>query len=340
MAIFGKQRLGIDLGTANTLIYIENKGIALREPSIVAIKKDTKEAIAFGKEAEKLVGRTSENYEMIRPMKDGVIANFSLTKQMLSYFIKKAIQRSFTGPDVVICVPSNITKVERRAVIDAIKDIGIRKALIVDEPFAAAIGANLSIYEPRGKMIVDIGGGTTDIAVISYGEIVKGNAIVYGGQKMNEAILDYVRDRYQLAIGIAEAEKIKITIGNAQYTVHDEQDKIIVKGRNIATGLPEEKTIRAHVVAEAINEIISPIITAIKQVLEETPPELAVDILEIGIVLTGGGALLRRLPERIQQEVGIPVHLANLPLDTTVIGAGKLLREMENQARLVERDRR
>lgn len=340
MAFFGKQRLGIDLGTANTLIYIENKGIALREPSIVAIKKDTKEAVAFGKEAEQLVGRTSDNYEIIRPMKDGVIANFSLTKQMLANFIKKAIHRSFTGPDVVICVPSNITKVERRAVIDAIKDIGIRKALIVDEPFAAALGANLAIYEPRGKMVVDIGGGTTDIAVISYGEIVKGNAIVYGGHKMNEAILDYVRDRYQLVIGMQTAEEIKLAIGNANFTKDDEKEHRVIKGRNIATGLPEEKIVHANVIAEAIDEVINPIITAIKQVLEETPPELAVDVLESGIVITGGGSLLRRLPERIQREIGIPVHLVQVPLDTVVVGAGRLLKEMDNQARLAERERR
>ncbi|MBD3948693.1 rod shape-determining protein [Tuanshanicoccus lijuaniae] len=340
MALFGKQRIGIDLGTANTLIYIENKGIALREPSIVARKKDTKEVVAFGREAEQLVGRTSENFEMIRPLRDGVIADFSLTKLMLANFIKQAIHRTVSKPDVVICVPSNISKVERRAVIDAVKDLGIRKAMIVDEPYAAAIGAGLNIYEPRGKMIVDIGSGTTDIAVISYGEIVKGKAIVYAGHKMNELIMDCVREDYQLAIGYQVADEIKMKIGNALYTTHDEQDKLLIKGRNIATGMPDEKVVRAHRVAQALDEVIQPIMTAIKQVFEETPPELAVDVLDFGIILTGGGSLLKRLAERMQKELNIPVHLVDKPLDSVVVGAGKLLKEMERQSQQVERQAR
>ncbi|MBS4462575.1 MULTISPECIES: rod shape-determining protein [unclassified Facklamia] len=340
MALFGKERIGIDLGTANTLIYIENKGIALREPSIVARKKGTKEVVAFGREAEQLVGRTSENFEIIRPLRDGVIADFALTKLMLAYFIKKAIHRTVSKPDVVICVPSNISKVERRAVIDAIKDLGIRKAMIVDEPYAAAIGVGLNIYEPRGKMIVDIGSGTTDIAVISYGEIVKGKAIVYAGHKMNELIMDTVREDYQLAIGYQVADEIKCKIGNALYTTHDEQDKMLVKGRNIVTGMPDETVIRAQRISQVLDEVICPIITAIKQVFEETPPELAVDILDFGIILTGGGSLLKRLDERLYKELSIPVNLVDKPLDSVVSGAGKLLKEMERQSQQVERQAR
>jgi rod shape-determining protein MreB len=334
---WNKQRLGIDLGTANTIIYIEKKGIALREPSIVAKQIDTGEIVAFGKEAEQLVGRTSDKYEIIRPMRDGVIANFELTKQMLSHYIKQAVHRSISRPEVVICVPSNISKVERRAMIDAIKDLGISRAMIIEEPFAAALGADLSISEPRGKMVVDIGGGTTDVATISYGEVVDDITTRAGGNRMNEAIQAFVRENYQLAIGYGEAEALKIEIGNAKFTEYDKNDKMVVKGRNIATGVPDERIIYAKVVSEALDEVISMIVTSIKQVLEVTKPELSVDIMESGIVLSGGGALLKRLPERLYDEIGIPVHLSKIPLDSVAIGAGKMLKELNKQGKEHER---
>lgn len=337
---WSKQRLGIDLGTANTIIYIEKKGIALREPSIVARKIDTGEVVAFGKEAEGLVGRTSERFEIIRPMRDGVIANFDLTKQMLSHYIKQAVHRSISRPEVVICVPSNISKVERRAVIDAIKDLGISRAMIIEEPFASALGADLSISEPRGKMVVDIGGGTTDVATISYGEIVDDLTSRAGGNRMNEAIQAFVREHYQLAIGYGDAEALKIQIGNARYTDHDKEDKMLVKGRNLATGVPDERVIHAKVISQALDEVISVIVSSIKQVLEITKPELSADVMETGIILSGGGALLKRLPERLYAEIGIPVHLAQYPLDSVAIGAGKMLKEMNRQSKEHERQSR
>lgn len=340
MGLFSKQRLGIDLGTANTIIYIDNKGIALREPSIVARNIHTGEIVAYGKEAAKLVGRTSDNIETIRPMRDGVIADFSLTKQMLSHFIKQAVHRSISRPEVVICVPSSISKVERRAVIDAIKDLGIHRAMIIEEPFAAALGANLAIEEPRGKMVVDIGGGTTNIATISYGEIVQGLSTRAGGSLMNETIMTYVRNHYQLAVGDYTAETIKIVLGNAKFSELDTSDKLKVRGRNVATNVPDEAYVEARIVAEAVDEVVQLIVTSIKQVLELTPPELSADIIENGIVLTGGGALLKRLPERLFDEIGIPVHLSNVPLDCVAIGAGKMLKQLDAQSKIAEKKAR
>lgn len=334
---WNKQKIGIDLGTANTIIYIEKKGIALREPSIVAKQIETGEIVAYGREAERLVGRTSDKYEIIRPMRDGVIANFELTKKMLSHYIQEAVHRSFSRPEVVICVPSNISKLERRAMIDAIKDLGISRAMIIEEPFAAALGSDLSISEPRGKMVVDIGGGTTDVATISYGEIVDNNTSRAGGNRMNEAIQAVIREHYQLAIGYGDAELLKIELGNAKFTKDDENDKMVIKGRNIATGVPDERVIYARVVSKALDEVISMIVTSIKQVLEVTKPELSVDIMETGIVLSGGGALLKRLPERLYDEIGIPVHLSKTPLDSVAIGAGKMLKEMNRQGKEHER---
>ncbi|WP_124057570.1 rod shape-determining protein [Vaginisenegalia massiliensis] len=340
MAFFNKQRLGIDLGTSNTVIYIENKGIALREPSIVAQNKETNELVAFGREAESLVGRTSDKYEIIRPMRDGVIANFSVTKQMLAHFINQAMVRSLSRPEVVVCVPSQISKVEKRAVIDAIKDLGISRAMVVEEPFAAALGANLAIYEPRGKMVVDIGGGTTDVATLSYGQIVTGSTTRTGGGRINEVIMDFVRNHYHLAIGYATAEQIKKEIGNAQFTIQDENLSLKVKGRNIATGIPDEKVIKAHVISQAIDEVVQQLVLALKHVLEQTPPELSADIMESGIVLTGGGALLKRLPDRLHEEIGIPVHLARVPMDCVALGTGKILKEFSSRLKEQEKKAR
>lgn len=340
MALFGKQRLGIDLGTANTIIYIENKGIALREPSIIAINSETKEVVAYGKEAAALVGRTSDKYETIHPIQDGVIADFSLTKQLLAFFIKKALHRSLSKPEVVISVPSNISKVERRAVVDALKDLGIGRAMIIDESFSAAVGANLPIYEPRGHLLVDIGAGTTNIALISYGEVVKSLTSRAAGNAMNQAIKELVRTHYHLVIGDQAAEDLKLSIGNAAYADYDKEDTLVVKGRNSGTGLPDSKEVTAAVVAQGLDEVIHQIATGIRQVLEVTPPELAADISENGIVLTGGAALLKRLPERLHDSVGVPVHLSQQPIDAVAIGAGKMLKTMTDQAKEKERNAR
>lgn len=338
--LWRKQRLGVDLGTANTIIYIENKGIALREPSIVAVDIETQEVVAFGKEAELLAGRTSEKYETIRPMQSGVIANFQLTKQMLSHFIKQAVHRSIVRPELVICVPSNITKLERRAVIDAIKELGINRAMIIDEPFAAAMGANLDISQAKGRMVVDIGGGTTDVASISYGEIVNDYTSPSAGNEMNEAIQSMVREQYQLAISFSASENLKISIGSAKYSEEDKADTLVVRGRNIASGLPDEKAISAKDVAQALDRVILNIVNAIRQVLEVTKPELSADIMETGIILTGGSSLLKRLPERLHDEITIPVHLANTPMDCVALGAGKMLKEMYSKVRIAEENSR
>ena len=340
MALFGSQRLGIDLGTANTIIYIENKGIALREPSIVAVNAETQAVIAFGKEAATLAGRTSDTYTTIYPIQDGVIADFALTKQMLAYFIKKALRRSFSKPEVVICVPTDISKVERRAVVDALKDLGIGRAMLVDEPFAAATGAGLVVYEPKGQMVIDVGAGTTDIATISYGEIVCGTSSRMAGNAMNQAIKDMVRERYKMIIGHDEAEEIKLKLGNAAYTEHDAEDEMKVRGQNAVTGLPDAKQVEAKYVAEALETVIKAISQAIRKVLEQTPPELAADISDNGIVLTGGGAMLRRLAERLSHEVGVVVHETQQPYDCVAIGAGKLLKLMAQQAKIKERNAR
>ncbi|MBG9985650.1 rod shape-determining protein [Facklamia sp. DSM 111018] len=340
MAIFGKQALGIDLGTANTIIYIANKGVALREPSIVALRKETGEVVAYGKEASKLVGRTSDTYETLHPIRNGVIANFSLTKQMLGHFIQQAVNHSFGKPEVVICAPSKISKVERKAIIDAIKALGINRAMIIEEPFAAAVGAELAIEEPRGKMVVDIGGGTTDIATISYGEIVHSLTLIAGGNSMNEGIAAHVRQEHQLVIGDYTAETLKMVIGTAMPEQGDLEDHLVVKGRNVALGVPGDAKVSSKLVLEAIDEVISQIIVGIKQVLEQTPPELSADIMETGIVLTGGGSLLKRMPKRIEKEIGVPVVLADLPMDCVAIGAGKMIKELDRQSRIIEKKSR
>lgn len=342
MGLFSKQRLGIDLGTANTIIYIENKGIALREPTLVALSEKTGEAVAFGHEAAALLGRTSDSYKMIYPIQDGVIANFTVTKQLLAYFITKVVKRSFSKPEVVICVPSHISKVEHRAVIDALRELGITRAMIIDEPYAAALGSNLPIQEPKGRMIIDIGGGTTDVAILSYGEIVTSAMIRHGGNRMNQVIKDAIRDYHKASIGEATVEEVKQKIGVALYSPKEdnESDSMLVKGSNIASGIPTEIKITTRFVARALNEVIEEIIRTIQQVLEQTPPELAADLIDNGIVLTGGGSLLRRLPERIQSDIGLPVTLAQTPMDCVAIGAGKTLKQMSIKAKLAEKNSR
>lgn len=340
MGMFFKNRIGIDLGSTNTVIYIENKGIALREPTLVAFSKSNQQVVAFGKEAQQLVGRTSDTYEISSPIKEGVIADFELTKKLLAYFISKAMHRQSAKPEVVLCVPSNITKVERRGIIDAIKSVGVRKALIVEKPYAAALGARLPIKQPKGYLMVDIGGGTTDIAVISFDEIVLSKTIVFGSQKMDEAIIDAVREKYHLIISRQDAQYIKETIGKAYYIQADKNDSVKIKGRQLGTGVPSEVTVDVKIVIAAVEPIIEQIIVGIMNVLEQTPPELSVDILEQGMFLTGGGALLVRLPELLQDRLGIVVHLVDTPLDTVALGAGKLFESLEYEMRKEERNRR
>lgn len=330
---FGRQRLGIDLGTVNTVIYIEGKGVALREPSIVARETSTGKIVAFGRDAKELEGHTSESYEIITPLNQGVISNLHYTKEMLAHFISKALLRKLSSPEVVICAPSNITKLERRAVIDAIRELGIKRAMIVDEPFAAAVGAGLDIRQPQGRLLCDIGGGTTDIAVLSYGEIIEDKMIRVAGQRMNELIQINVREKYRLIISLEEANEIKIRIGNAVYNPKEENNTYLASGRNVATGLPMQVTITESFVAEVLDSAIRDITHSIQSVLELIPPEMSSDILDDGMVLTGGGALIKRLPERLQAELKIPVNLAHMPLDTVAIGAGKMIETMKHKTK-------
>lgn len=320
--------IGIDLGTANTLVYIKGKGIVLSEPSVVAIRRDTGSVLAVGEEAKRMIGRTPSNIVAIRPMKDGVIADFDVTQRMLRHFIAKAYRRkSLFRPQVVVCVPSGVTEVEKRAVLDATQQAGAREAFLIEEPMAAAIGSGLPVEEPMGNMIVDVGGGTSEVAIISLGGIVTSRSIRIGGDEMDEAIVQYIKRVYNLMIGDRSAEEIKIQIGSACETSEDSQ--MDVRGRDLLTGLPKVQTITAAEIREALSAPISSILDAIKVTLEKTPPELAADIMDRGIVMTGGGALLHGLDKRISQETGMPIFLAENPLDCVVLGAGKALSELK-----------
>ena len=337
MTIFSKQRLGIDLGTAQTLIYLEKKGIVLREPTVLARNKDTEEILAFGKEAEELRGRTSETIELVYPIQNGVIHSFTLTKQLLNHFMKQAAIRRIGRPEVVICAPSHVSKVERKALVDAIRELGFHRAMIVDEPFAAAIGAGLAIDAPIGRMIVDIGGGTTDIATISYGEIIDNTTLSLGGNHMNHVISSYIRKEMGMLIGIRTAETLKIKLGNAFLNAEDQVQYLSIAGRDLAKGVPVKKDVKDSLVAKALSEVIDQIVTAIKEILSVTPPELAADILSEGIYLCGGGSLLPRLCERLSNDIGLPVQLVDAPLDVVAIGAGNLLKKMSIYSRREER---
>jgi len=320
--------IGIDLGTANTLVHLKSKGIVIREPSVVAINNNTGEVLAVGLEAKSMIGRTPGNITAIRPMKDGVIADFQVTQGMLKYFIRKAIGNSmFVRPRVVVCVPSGVTEVEKRAVIDATLHAGAKEAYLIEEPMAAAIGANLPVDEPTGSMVVDIGGGTSEVAVISLGGIVVSRSLRIGGDELDDAIVLYVKKEYNLMIGERTAEDIKIRIGSA-YKL-EEESKYTVSGRDLVTGLPKEIEISSVEIREALTEPINSIVDSIKYTLEKTPPELAADIMEKGIMLTGGGALLRGLDQLINRETGIPVNVAEYPLDCVALGTGKVLEEIE-----------
>ncbi len=320
--------IGIDLGTANTLVYVRKKGIVLRESSVVAIRRDNGSILAVGEEAKQMIGRTPGNIVAIRPMKDGVIADFDVTQAMLRHFIAKAYRRrALFLPQVVVCVPSGVTEVEKRAVLDATKQAGAKEAFLIEEPMAAAIGAGLPVEEPTGSMIVDVGGGTSEVAVISLGGIVTSKSIRVGGDEMDEAIINYIKKSYNLMIGERTAEELKIDIGSAFHMEEDEKKDI--RGRDLLTGLPKVLTVSSWEIETALAEPVSAIMETIKNTLERTPPELAADIMEKGVIMSGGGALLRGLDKLVAEETGMPVYMAEDPLDCVVIGAGKALTAIE-----------
>ncbi|HSH34861.1 rod shape-determining protein [Schnuerera sp.] len=331
--------MGIDLGTANTLVYIKGKDIVIREPSVVAIQTNTKQVLAVGEEAKKMIGRTPGNIVAIRPLRDGVIADFDITQSMLKYFIKRSMQRrSLFQPRVVVCVPSGVTEVEKRAVEEAAIHAGARDAYLIEEPMAAAIGAGLPVHEPTGSLIVDIGGGTTEVAVISLGGIVTSKSIRVGGDELDESIVSYIKKEYSLMIGERTAEDIKITIGSAG--VNNKETKMNIRGRDLISGLPKTIEITSKEIYDAMKEQIFNILEAIKSTLEKTPPELAADIMEQGIMLTGGGALLDGLDRLISKETGMPVHVAENPLDCVAIGTGKALESIEVLKKTVSNNKR
>jgi rod shape-determining protein MreB len=319
--------MAIDLGTANTLVYVRGVGIVLNEPSVVAIDSRSNQALAVGMDAKRMIGRTPSHIQAIRPLRDGVIADFDITERMLRYFIKKVQPRRIARPRIIVCVPSGITGVERRAVEEAAYHAGARRAFTVEEPMAAAIGVNLPIHEPTGSMVVDIGGGTTEVAVVSLGGIVVSQSIRIGGDEIDEAIITWVKKEYNLLLGDRTAEQLKMAIGSA-WPFNDEPNAEI-RGRDLITGLPKTVVVTAADVREAIEEPVQQVVDAIKFCLDKTPPELAADMMERGIILTGGGALLRGLDLRVANETGTPVVTADRPLQSVVVGSGMCLEEFD-----------
>ena len=320
--------LAIDLGTANTLVFLKGKGIIINEPSVVAIDKKTNKVLAVGADAKRMLGRTPGNIVATRPMKDGVIADFEIAERMLKHFITKAHNRStFVRPRIVISVPSRITQVEQRAVRDSAELAGAREVFLIEEPIAAAIGAGLPIADPSGNMVVDIGGGTTDVAVISLAGIVYSQSVKVAGDKMDEALLQYIKRKYNLYIGELVSEQIKLEIGSA-YPL-EERRSFVVKGRDLVSGIPKTLVMDDAEVREALADPISAIVNAIKITLENTPPELAGDIIDRGIILTGGGSLLRGLDVRLREETNLPIITVDNPLTTVVLGTGKVLDELD-----------
>ena len=320
--------MGIDLGTANTLVSVKNQGIVLREPSVVAIDRDTRRVLAYGAEAKRMVGRTPSSIVAVRPLRNGVIADFEVTQEMIKYFIRKVHnRRTLLHPRIVIGIPSGITEVERRAVQESAEQAGAREVYLIQEPMAAAIGADLPIHEPHGNLIVDIGGGTTEVAVISLGGLVVAKSIPVAGDEMDEAVIQHFRRKYNLVIGEATAEEVKIQIGSV-FPLKEEK-AIEVKGRDQATGLPRTVLITSEEVRQSLMEPVHLILDAIKSALEDTPPELAADLVDRGIMLAGGGSLLKGLPELIRQETDLPVHRAADPLSCVAIGTGRYLEELD-----------
>jgi len=319
--------MAIDLGTANTLVFVRGQGIVLNEPSVVAINTRDHQALAVGMDAKRMIGRTPSHIQAIRPLRDGVIADFDITERMLRYFIKKVQNRPWARPRIIICVPSGITGVERRAVEEAAYHAGARRAFTIEEPMAAAIGVGLPIQDPTGSMVVDIGGGTTEVAVISLGGIVVSRSVRIGGDEIDEAIIQWVKKEYNLLLGDRTSEQLKMAIGSA-WPFSDEPHAEI-RGRDLVTGLPKTVIVTAQEVREAIEEPVQQVVDAVKYCLDKTPPELAADIMEGGIVLTGGGALLRGLDVRIANETGTPVITADRPLHSVVVGSGRCLEEFD-----------
>lgn len=321
--------MGIDLGTANTLVYVKGKGIIVREPSVVAIRTDTGTIEAVGNSAKSMIGRTPGNIVAVRPMKDGVIADFETTATMIRYFIRQAQKNRgllTRRPNVMVCVPSGITAVEKRAVEDATKQAGAREAYTIEEPFAAAIGADLPVWEPTGSMVVDIGGGTTEVAIISLGGIVTSRSIRLAGDEMDEAIIQYIKKKYNLMIGERTSETLKMELGSAMPS--EANEKMDIRGRDLISGLPKTIEVSSHELTEALQETVSSILEAVKVTLEKSPPELAADIMDRGIVLTGGGALMKNLDKLLSNETGMPVLVAENALDCVAIGTGRALENL------------
>ncbi|RDY22825.1 MreB/Mrl family cell shape determining protein [Romboutsia maritimum] len=323
--------IGIDLGTANVLVYVDGKGIVLEEPSVVAMDKRTKSVLAVGEEARRMIGRTPGNIVAIRPLRNGVISDYDITEKMLSYFVDKVVDKKgfsrFFMPRIMVCVPTGVTEVEKRAVEEATRQAGAREVYIIEEPIAAAIGAGIDISQPNGSMVIDIGGGTADIAVISLGGAVVSESIKIGGDKFDEAIVRYIRKQHNLLIGERSAEKIKVEIGTA---FKREQEKYMkISGRNLVKGLPESITIGSTEILEALEECAEQIVVTVHSVLEKTPPELAADISEAGIIMTGGGSLLYGLDKRIEKRIGIKVIVANEPLSCVAKGTGSALGSLD-----------
>jgi rod shape-determining protein MreB len=324
--------IGIDLGTANVLIYVKGRGVVLNEPSVVAIENDTKRVLAVGEEARRMVGRTPGNIVAIRPLKDGVIADFEITEMMLRHFIAKiGGKKWYSRPRILICAPSNITSVEQKAIREAAERSGAKEVFLEEEAKAAAIGAGMDIYQPSGNMVVDIGGGTTDVAVLSMGDVVTASSIKVAGDKFDVAITKYIKDKYKLLIGERTAEDIKIRIGTVYPGAR--RDEMDIRGRDMVSGLPLSITITSEEVMEALADSIASIIATTKSVLERTPPELAADIIDRGIILTGGGALLHGLEELMMEELKVPVLIAEDPLDCVAKGTGILLDNMDKVSR-------
>ncbi len=332
--------IGIDLGTANTLVFVKGhpKGIVLNEPSVVAVETTTNKVVAIGKEAKEMLGRTPGEITAIRPLKDGVIADFEITEKMLSTFIRKVVKhRYLLKPRIVISVPSGITEVEKRAVRDSAENAGAREVFLIQEPMAAAIGVGLPVSQPSGVMVIDIGGGTSEIAVIALNGIVNNTSIRIAGDEMDEAIVSYFKKNYNLLIGELTAEAIKIKIGNAFQ--QEREDSMEIKGRDLVAGVPKNMKISSAQVREALAETIDAIVEAVRQSLEHTPPELASDILDRGIVLTGGGALLRNLDKRLRHETNLPVNAADDPLTCVVRGTGEVLKDMKKYSKVLMKSR-
>ena len=319
--------MAIDLGTANTLVYVRGQGIVLNEPSVVAINTRDNRALAVGMEAKRMIGRTPSHIQAIRPLRDGVIADFDITEKMLRYFIKKVQPRRWARPRIIVCVPSGITGVERRAVEEAAYHAGARRAYTIEEPMAAAIGVGLPVHEPSGSMVIDVGGGTTEVAVISLGGIVVSKSIRIGGDELDEAIISWVKKEYSLMLGERTAEQVKMAIGSAW--PYADEPAAEVRGRDLITGLPKTIVLSSPEVREAIEEPVQAMVDAVKYTLDKTPPELAADIMERGIVATGGGALLRGLDVRLANETGMPIVSVDRPLQSVVLGSGACLEEFE-----------